>query len=399
MNELNGFHLKENNTNHYQIYSNHNENIPYKNQIECSNSKNPSPNPSPLVNNNSEFEFYIKLGIPQEVLNSKSEKITGLFKRHYFRVSLIKSIISEKLTASIVKIQSAYRAYETKKLIKMNLLLNYILQKREQYAKVIQKKFRTYFYIKEFNKILEKERNHYSVYFIMNSSNRKVQLQIILSNDKMELYNFEFCKARKIYVAYIPKINFKPLTYLCSFVVDGIPVLDSRFPTVYSGQSFYNKIDFNKLNKISESDDEEDDDGEDNDDTRVQFQDQSKFFNLKNIEFFRKKIEEDIKEEITSKSTGFFARNSKKSNSNLSLNNLRKTQIKKDKKLLYVKSLSELLKKAPLKSILKNPLYRDIEKERINEEKCQLRLSIKPKKKVTILAQNVEIYDDKIPQK
>jgi len=119
---------------------------------------------------------------------------------------------------------------------------------------------------------------------------------------------------------------------LCSFIVNGVIVCDSRYPTVYSGKSFYNKIDFAQLNY--ESEDEEED---------VQMH----FFNLKNIDHYRQKIKEDIEED---KKTAF---SKNKKGSNLSLTNLRKSEVKQAKKLLYVKSLSELLKKPPLKSILR----------------------------------------------
>lgn len=274
----------------------------------------------------------------------------------YFKITLFKQILKENIISKVTKIQSLYRSFKLRILIKTNLLLNFLLSERDKKAYILQKKYRNYFYIKEFNKILEKERNHFSIYFLMNASNRNIKLQIVVTNDKLVTYNFEFCKARNIYVAYIPKIAIAPLTYLCAFHVDGIPVLDSRYPTVYSGQCFYNKIDFSKLNKSSDSDDDDDDDLDmtEKSNNNITFQNQSNFFNLKNIDHYRKKIQEDIQEEISQKSNGFFTRSNKKNASNLSLNNLRKAEIRRTKKMQYVKSLSELLKKEPLKSILKN---------------------------------------------
>lgn len=309
----------------------------------------------PYTNLEQEFIFYYKSGLSDKELNNYAEKITSLFKQMYLKITLFKKILTEKIINKVIKIQSLYRSFKLRMLIKTNLLVNFLLSEREKNAFKLQNKYRNYFYIKEFNKILEKERNHFSVYFLMNASNRNIKLQIVVTNDKVVTYNFEFCKARNIYVAYIPKNAIAPLTYLCAFHVDGIPVLDSRYPTVYSGQSFYNKIDFSKLNKSSDSDDDDDDDLDmDVNSNNITFKNQSNFFNLKNIDHFRKKIQEDIQEEISQKSNGFFARNTKKNASNLSLNNLRKAEIRRSKKMQYVKSLSELLKREPLKPILKN---------------------------------------------
>eukprot|EP00340_Litonotus_pictus_P001140 CAMPEP_0170518580 /NCGR_PEP_ID=MMETSP0209-20121228/4241_1 /TAXON_ID=665100 ORGANISM="Litonotus pictus, Strain P1" /NCGR_SAMPLE_ID=MMETSP0209 /ASSEMBLY_ACC=CAM_ASM_000301 /LENGTH=278 /DNA_ID=CAMNT_0010804197 /DNA_START=413 /DNA_END=1249 /DNA_ORIENTATION=- len=220
----------------------------------------------------------------------------------------------------------------------------------------------------------------------MTASNRKIRLQVIVSNDRIEMFDFEFCKARKVYVAYISKTFIRPLTYLCSFIVDDIPVLDSRYSTVYSGKCFYNKIDFSTLNKAEDEDDDEEEEGNKG---KLCFKDESKFFNLKNIDFFRKKIEMDVKDEINTKnSKGFFARNGKNKGSNLSLSSLRKAEIKQAKRLQYVKSLSELLMKPPLKSILKVGAEGYTKKGSLEDE----RLSLQRKETQDSFGGEPEIY-------
>lgn len=362
--------------------------------------------------NNNIIKLYIKPGTSEKLQNDKAEKITSLFKRFYQKISLLKQKIVIQVTEKIIKIQSVIRSFLIRKTILYNLLVNYLLRKRNDNAVLIQRKFRLYFYIQEFNKILDKERKHYSVYFLMNAKNKNIHLHIVVSNDKINIYPFEFCKARQIYVAYVPKTDIFPTTYLCSFIIDGIPVLDSRYSTVYSGQNFYNKIDFKTLNKENEEDSDDEEDEEDSN-NKVRFHNESKFFNLKNIDYYRKKIENDIKDEFKTGKSSFFSRNNKKSGSNLSLNSLRKAEIKRSKKLQYVKSLSELLKKEPLKSILRtSKIYRkdaDNSDGSFELSKTSKRNSIsvsnhndfcfkttnKIRKRVTILSDSVDVYENK----
>lgn len=277
----------------------------------------------------------------------KAEKVTSVFKQLMIRKELFKMILERIVNISVTKIQSHIRAFLIRGLIKRSIFVNYLLKARERKAKVIQERFRTHFYVKEFNKILEMEKNNYTLYFLSEILNQKIQLIINVSNNDSKTFDFNFCKARHVYVVYVDKEIIQPDTYLCSFVVDGINICDSRYPTVYSGKSFYNKINFKIINK-DDSDESEDDEENLGLDTK------SRFFNLKNIEHYRKKIIEDLEED--KKKIGHFNRKgNKKSTTNLSLSNLRKAEAKQAKKLQYVKSMSELLKKEPMKSILRKP--------------------------------------------
>ena len=303
---------------------------------------------------NSEFlnESMINKEITKEysLKSLKAEKIISLFKRFHLKLEMLKNLIFVKLCKSTILIQAYTKGFLLRKTIKTNIIINYLLNLREKCAKIIQNKYRNYFYIKEFNNILEKEKSNYSIYFLQNSYSKNIKFQILTSVNDSQTYNFEFCPSRKINVCYVPKKNVQPVPYLCSFIIDNIPVLDSRYQTVYSGKTFYNKIDFSLFEKVVDSD------GEEEDLVETNFVEDSKFFNLKNIEFFRKKIEKDLKKCSTTSVSNAF----KKSNSNLSLSNLRKAEISKNKKIQYVKSMSELLQKVPLKPILKNKKFTNI---------------------------------------
>lgn len=287
----------------------------------------------------------------KDLMEYSAVKITKLFQTYYTRLQLVKSIIAKNIYENICRIQSCLRGYLIRKRIKTNLIINYLLEIRLKSVRIIQRKFRNHYYISMFNKILEKERHNYSVYFLLNNPGNSLIFRIFITNDEIANYDFEFCKIRKIYVCYIPKKEVNPHIFLCSFIVNNIAVLDSRYPTIYCGKSFYNKIDFKELEK-------EDSDEDDNYDKKnnVPFSD-NKFFNLKNIDFLRKKIEEDVKEELMFKGNKNNFSKIKKTGSNLSLTSLKKAEISRAKKIQFNKSLTELFKKQPTKGILKNKKF------------------------------------------
>lgn len=287
----------------------------------------------------------------KDLLEYSALKITKLFQTYYTRLQLVKSIIAKNIYENICCIQSCLRGYLIRKRIKTNLIINYLLEIRLKSVRIIQRKFRNHYYITMFNKILEKERHNYSVYFLLNNPGNNLIFRIFITNDEIANYDFEFCKIRKIYVCYIPKKEVNPHIFLCSFIVNNIAVLDSRYPTIYCGKSFYNKIDFKELEK-EDSEEDENYDKKNN----VPFSD-NKFFNLKNIDFLRKKIEEDVKEELMYKGSKNNFSKIKKTGSNLSLTSLKKAEISRAKKIQFNKSLTELFKKQPIKGILKNKRF------------------------------------------
>lgn len=274
----------------------------------------------------------------KDEISRSLSKISYLFLRLRLKKQIFNKVLKIKIEELIIKIQKTYRGYCLRKTLKTNLLINQLLFLRNKSACIIQKKFQAYYYIREFNKILKKERTNYSIYFYTENPNQEIILEIIISNNNKKNFQFEFCKARNIYVTYIDKKLLNPEIYLCSFIVNGITICDSRYPTVYSGKSFYNKIDFSNLNEEQSDEDEE-------------FEDTTNhFFNLKNIEHYRKKIIKDIEED---KKVNVFNKKSKSSFTNLSLSNLKKAEVKQAKLLQYVKSLSELIKKEAGKPILR----------------------------------------------
>lgn len=285
---------------------------------------------------------------PKDLIEYSATKVCKLFQLYHARLKLVKEVISNKILENVICIQSNFRGFLISKRIRTNLIINYLLEVRLKSVIIIQRKFRNHYYVSMFNKILEKEKHNYSVYFLLNTPGNSLVFRIFITNNEIANYDFEFCKIRKIYVCYIPKKEVSPHIFLCSFIVNNIAVLDSRYPTIYCGKSFYNKIDFKELEK-------EDSDEDDNYDKKnnVPFSN-NKFFNLKNIDFLRKKIEEDVKEELMTKGGKSTFTKIKKTGSNLSFTSLKKAEISRAKKVQFNKSLTELFKKQPTKSILKN---------------------------------------------
>lgn len=312
----------------------------------------------------------------QDLIAKQATKVIGLFRQFSARKKIFKLIVQKIVIAHTTKIQGAIKSFLFRKRLKTNLLVNYLLKKRHQMALLIQKNYLTHLYINLFNKILEKEKHCYTLFFFSEGHNEKIQLIINISNNNKLTFDFEYCKARKVYVVYINKEIISAEAYLCTFIVNGITVCDSRYPTVYAGRMFYNKIDFKAINKPEDSDDSDFDDQALLDSTG-----QKRFFNLKNIEHYRKKIQEDLNEDF--KKPGFFTKNKKKSTTNLSLSNLMKAEVKQAKKLQYVKSMSELIKRVPLKPILRKQNYQD---EQHQDYISGIR------KRVSIHDSNVEVY-------
>lgn len=180
-----------------------------------------------------------------------------LIKKHYKKFIIIKFILNErkKYYKKIYKFQ--YK-YHKKLLLKKGLILENILNNFLKKMLKIQLFIKTYLTHKLTLKILTKNKSNFFItypYYAKNS----VQIKIFHNksnnflknniyyflNDNFDLYNFEMCPLRKIFILYIPFENLSPGKYRCQLLVDGILTCDGRFPFVECNKGkFYNIIKF-----------------------------------------------------------------------------------------------------------------------------------------------------------
>jgi hypothetical protein len=180
-----------------------------------------------------------------------------LIKKHYKKFIIIKFILNErkKYYKKIYKFQ--YK-YHKKLLLKKGLILENILNNFLKKMLKIQFFIKTYLTHKLTLKILTKNKSNFFItypYYAKNS----VQIKIFHNksnnflknniyyflNDNFDLYNFEKCPLRKIFILYIPFENLSPGKYRCQLLVDGILTCDGRFPFVECNKGkFYNIIKF-----------------------------------------------------------------------------------------------------------------------------------------------------------
>lgn len=264
------------------------------------------------------------------------------------RIYFFKEQVKLRISRQIIKLQSSVRRNQIQTKIKRILLINNILKRRQLAIETIKRKIRAAIRVRQFNEILEKEKNNYVLYFLDSTKHLKVEIKIKTSSKDITSFRFHYCKIRSIYVSYIPLRIMNPVPYLANFVVDGNVVIDSRYPTVYYGQEFFNKIDFSQLRKEENSFSDED---FETDSPKIE---NNKFFNLRNIEHFCKKVQEEVDSELNYVKGTNDRKPMKKSNSrNISLSNLKDKAEYENKKLKYIKSMSSLLSKVPTRSILK----------------------------------------------
>ena len=220
------------------------------------------------------------------------------FIRGFLGRKLLHDIINANIlyeaTLSVIYIQKCFRRYYIRKRTRENIIIMNILNQRQLLFKTIERYLSKYFYsiiirkktiyntICSFrmSKIITIQ-HRYKVHYLSKLSRaiisyenfhyvltypfkcKTVQLKlykntslcsleqsdVLTSDDDYEMYSFEMCPLRKIFVLYINKGKLMPGMYKCQFIVDNCIVCDGRFPhKQFDNGMFYNVIRFN--NKI-----------------------------------------------------------------------------------------------------------------------------------------------------
>ena len=232
--------------------------------------------------------------------NKKVSVVIQLQKyiRGYLGRKLLHDIINANIlyeaTLSVIYIQKCFRRYYIRKKTRENIIImNILLQRKLLYKRIerslskyfyniimrkyriynticsfrmskiltIQHRYKVHYLSKLSRAILSYEKYHYVLTYPFKCKTVQLKLyrstslcsleqsDVLTSDDDYEVYSFEMCPLRKIFVLYINKGKLMPGIYKCQFIVDNCIVCDGRFPhKQFDNGMFYNVIRLN--NKI-----------------------------------------------------------------------------------------------------------------------------------------------------
>jgi hypothetical protein len=164
-------------------------------------------------------------------INKKQILINKILK---CRINAIKCIIKH------------FRSFIKKLLVQKKFFLCKILQERIFYIQLIQTNIRIFLIKKKVKKILQKQKEYFSIISDLNNySNLSLK---VINKEKGVTLNFKYCKLRKVFVLYISRNLAQGSVYRVNFIADGKIIIDPMFRTDYDENgNFYNIIDFNLI--------------------------------------------------------------------------------------------------------------------------------------------------------
>ena len=183
------------------------------------------------------------------------------YKRYFFRKKtrefiLIKKILIQRKKKWIL-IEKYIKTFYIKNKIKKYILITKLLKKRLKKIIFLQRAIKTFYMNKICRQIINYEKYHYVLTYpfkaeivqlkiFWNNSNIFINNNLYCNlNDKYDIYDFEICPIRKIFVLYIFTENIIPGKYRCQFIINGITLCDRRFPHIEcNGRQLYNILNF-----------------------------------------------------------------------------------------------------------------------------------------------------------
>ncbi len=145
--------------------------------------------------------------------------------------------------------------YHWRNQYKKYLIIQKILYQRIKSANKIKKAFKNFLFRQKINRILYLKRNNLEIIYPINKK-KDIQLKIYYNDGLSELFKFEFCEIRKIYVLYLNEDildnNYNNQNgYLCHFFIDNQCVIDKRYKIIKNKSGvIYNFIEFPQKDKI-----------------------------------------------------------------------------------------------------------------------------------------------------
>jgi hypothetical protein len=176
---------------------------------------------------------------PIEILH----KIFKLFITRIKNAIINKHIIKQR-KASIQKIIYFLQKFLKKKRQKEILLYSLIIKLRSYNIMYLQEKLKNLKFQKDVRRIIAKNRDYYCIECKIKNV-KSVSLQVFLKNDTTKIFEFEYCKIRKVFVLYILRSLACGAVFRVHFLADDKVIIDPMFRTDYDDKgNFYNLIDF-----------------------------------------------------------------------------------------------------------------------------------------------------------
>ena len=138
-------------------------------------------------------------------------------------------------------------------------MINKLLEKREDSARMIQEKYKIYLMKKDLYALAKKHVNYYSVYPSIlseddNTEKNKVQIKIFTDLRNYENYRIlpvRFCLLRNCYVFDIPKSKFPSSKKIMrfNFIINHKIITEPSYKIIRTKEESVNEIDFSKIKK------------------------------------------------------------------------------------------------------------------------------------------------------
>ena len=211
-----------------------------------------------LVRNslNKLINYIIKYRLLRHIIKIQKNYKTYFVRKKIRHFLLIKFILIQRKKNWIL-IEKYIKRYYIKNRIKKYILITNLLKNRLKKITFLQRAIKTFYMKKICSQIINHEKFHYVLTYPFNAN--KVQLKIFWNNsdifiknnsylnlnDKYDIFDFEICPIRKIFVLYIYTENILPGKYRCQFIINGMTLCDGRFPHIEcNGRQLYNILNF-----------------------------------------------------------------------------------------------------------------------------------------------------------
>ena len=183
------------------------------------------------------------------------------YKRYFVRKKIRQYLIIRKILYIRKKnwllIEKYIQKFIYKKKVKKYIIITKILKQRLKKILFLQSAIKTFYMSKLCKEIINYEKYHYVLTYPFIAKTVQLKLfwnnsNVILKNnsycnlnDKYDIFDFEICPIRKIFILYICTENINPGKYRCQFIINGITTCDGRFPHIKCNRNqFYNILNF-----------------------------------------------------------------------------------------------------------------------------------------------------------
>jgi hypothetical protein len=156
--------------------------------------------------------------------------------------NIIVNIIHEERKSKSNKITDLFSLYHYRNFYKKNLLIRKVLKQRHDSILIIQKKYKSFKYIKKVKEIISREKNVIVLTYPFLAESVRIKIYYNMSKE-FKTFDFFKCPIRKYFVTYINKNEINSGEYLCHIIVNGNVILDKRYKYIVDKENIiYNLI-------------------------------------------------------------------------------------------------------------------------------------------------------------